>query len=242
METKKTKVLIDAGLSGIRIKERISCIDRDANEIDAIIVSHEHTDHIKGIGVLSRQCNIPVYINENTFNKAQDKLGEVKDKRQFYTGKPFEIDDLYIEPFSISHDAADPVGFTISSDCHKIGIATDIGFATQLVKEKLKGSHLLVLEFNHDERMLEFGPYPWELKQRIKSKRGHLSNDKAGDLLEMLLHDGLKYVILAHLSEVNNHPEKAYHIANKILKKEKRNETTLLVAQQHKTSRFIELG
>ena len=109
------------------------------------------------------------------------------------------------------------------------------------VKEKLKDSHLLVLEFNHDERMLDFGPYPWELKQRIKGKRGHLSNDKAGDLLEMLLHDGLKYVILAHLSEINNHPEKAYYTANRVLKKDRRDETILLVAQQHKTSRFIEL-
>ena len=205
----QTSILIDAGLSGIEIQRRLDKHRISANEIDAIVVSHEHTDHIKGVGVLSRKFNLPVYITQKTKQSAETVLGKIEQTEHFTCGRAFQIQDLILHPFSTSHDAEDPAGFTISHNGIKMGIATDLGIATRMVKEHLKGSSLVIIEANHDVTMLETGPYPWPVKQRIKSRLGHLSNTDSKELLSDIQHPNLKHVILGHLSDTNNTPEKA---------------------------------
>ena len=204
-------ILIDAGLSGIEIERRLKSRGLDPKDLDAILVSHEHSDHIQGVGVLSRRYKLPVYISTKTQNAAASQLGNLHDLKTIECGSTFAINDLAIHPFSISHDAADPCGFTIHQNSTKIGIATDLGIATAMVKEHLKECALLILEANHDEEMLINGPYPWPIKQLIKSRTGHLSNAASKILLKELQHDCLKHVMLAHLSETNNTPQKAAH-------------------------------
>ena len=212
-----TSLLVDAGLSGIEIERRLRSRGFDPKYIDAILVSHEHHDHIQSVGVLSRRYKLPVYINSKTQKTAAPQLGNLYDFKNFECGSMFTIKDLSIHPFSISHDAVDPCGFTFNQNGTKIGIATDLGIATSMVKEHLKGCALLILEANHDEHMLINGPYPWPVKQRIKSRTGHLSNAASKILLNELQHDDLKHVMLAHLSETNNTPQKAVNEVGRVL-------------------------
>ena len=211
-----TAILVDAGLSGKEIERRLQSRGLSAETLDAIVVSHEHSDHIQGVGVLSRRYDLPVYMNRKTRN-ASPRLGNIKDLREFVCGSTFRINEMRIHPFSISHDAGDPSGFTIGQNGIKIGLATDLGVATALVKEHLAGCQMLILEANHDPRMLEIGPYPWPLKQRIKSRSGHLSNEESKTLLQELRHEGLEHVVLAHLSETNNTPDKARSVVGEAL-------------------------
>jgi len=205
----ETSILVDAGLSGIELQRRLTSRNLVPEDLDAVIITHEHSDHIKGAGILSRRFKLPVYINQKT-QAASPGLGSLHETRPFACGTSFKIGKLSIHPFSISHDAKDPAGFTIGRNGTRIAIATDLGIATAMVKEHLKHCALLVLEANHDPRMLETGPYPWPLKQRIQSRVGHLSNSDSKNLLHELQHDHLQHVILAHLSEINNAPQKAF--------------------------------
>jgi phosphoribosyl 1,2-cyclic phosphodiesterase len=207
-----TAVLIDAGMSGVEIQRRLRSRQIDPDGLDAIVVSHEHADHIRGVGVMSRRFKLPVYINVPTFRAINGRLGVLSDVRHFDGGTAFKVGSLTIRPFTLSHDAADPVGFTICSNGSKIGIATDLGVATRLVGHHLTECSLLVLEANHDVKMLENGPYPWELKQRIRSRLGHLSNEASRDLLRQVCGPQLQHVILAHLSETNNRPDQALSV------------------------------
>jgi phosphoribosyl 1,2-cyclic phosphodiesterase len=213
---RNTCILIDAGLSGIEIQRRLNTINVDPESLTAIIITHEHSDHVRGSGVLSRRFELPVYITQKTW-QACSNLGKIEDLCFFECGAPFKVDQILVTPFSISHDAKDPVGLTLEYKDQKIGIATDLGIATNLVKEHLKNSNILYLESNHDPEMLINGPYPWHLKQRIKGRTGHLSNMDAGTLVSELKTDCLKHVILAHLSEENNCPKKAFLEVSKSL-------------------------
>lgn len=204
-----TSILVDAGLSGAEIERRLTSKGISPDSLDAILISHEHSDHIHGAGVLSRRYNIPVYINPKTREASSSRIGTLDLISYFECGSLFNIKTLTVHPFSISHDAIDPSGFTISKNGIKIGMATDLGIATSLVKEHLKDCDLLIIEANHDSDMLINGPYPWHLKQRVKSRTGHLSNLDAKELLQEIIHPGLKHVILAHLSQKNNMPQKA---------------------------------
>ena len=204
-----TSILIDAGLSGIEIERRMQSKGLCPEDLDAILVSHEHTDHIQGVGVLSRRFNLPVYISRGTKEAAAQHLGALYDFKRFECGTTFQIENLTIHPFSVSHDAQDPAGFTIFQNGTKVGITTDLGIATAMVKEHLKGCSLLILEANHDPAMLIDGPYPWPVKQRIQSRAGHLSNEASKNLLKEIQHERLRHVVLAHLSETNNTPQKA---------------------------------
>jgi len=232
-----TSFLVDAGLSGIEVQRRLNAVEANPEGLCAIIITHEHTDHVKGAGILSRRFDIPVYITKKTYQAAKN-LGKIEDLRFFECGTPFHLDQIQVNPFSISHDASDPAGFALEYKDHKIGIATDLGIATNLVKDHLKNSDILYLESNHDPDMLVNGPYPWHLKQRIKSRTGHLSNMDARNLVSELKTDTLKHVILAHLSEENNCPEKAF---NEVAKSLNGSNIELHVATPHKAGKIIKL-
>ncbi len=207
-----TSVLIDAGLSGLEIERRMKASNLAPENLDAIIVTHEHADHIHGVGVLSRRFSIPVHISHKTQKAASSFLGRIDEFMNFECGTGFNINDIHFHPFSLSHDARDTAGFTVSKNKTKIGIATDLGIATAMVKENLKMCSVLIIEANHDPDMLANGPYPWPLKQRIKSRSGHLSNEDSKVLLQDIVHDNLEHVILSHISETNNTPEKAISV------------------------------
>ena len=230
----KTSLLVDAGLSGREIERRLAVRNIKPDSLDAILVTHEHRDHIQGAGVLSRRYDLPVYINKKTA-AAAGIMGRVDHLENFKCGTSFQIKSLTIHPFSISHDAVDPSGFTISSNGTKIGIATDLGIATAVVKLHLADCSGLVVEANHDPTMLIQGPYPWDLKQRVRSRHGHLSNQDTGELLQELTHAGLSHVILAHLSEINNTPQKALEAVNKVVDKIKLS----VAAQDQVSANFI---
>jgi len=189
------------------------------------------------VGVLSRRFDLPVFINRKT-HAAVPQLGKIKDLRDFDCGTSFAVDQFSIHPFSISHDAQDPSGFTFQHNGKKIGIATDMGIATGMVKTHLADCNFLILEANHDPVMLQNGPYPWPLKQRIKSRTGHMSNEGSKALLEELRHSRLEHVILAHLSQTNNTPERALSVVGQALVHSK---IGLSVALQDTGSKIFEL-
>ena len=201
-------MLIDCGLSGKELKRRLAGASLDPSRLEAVIISHEHRDHALGAGVVARMFDLPVYLNQRTYQVISEHLGRVN-PRFFQTGREFDVSGLTIHPFSISHDAIDPVGFALEHDGRKLGLATDLGVVTQLVKNHLTGCHGLILEANHDYRMLMEGPYPWDLKVRVRGRRGHLNNEDTAELMELLNHTDLSSVVLAHLSETNNLPELA---------------------------------
>ncbi|MDA3787154.1 MAG: MBL fold metallo-hydrolase [Desulfobacula sp.] len=234
---RNSSILIDAGLSGIEIERRLNVLNINPESLTAIIITHEHSDHVKGVGILSRRFKLPVYITQKTYEAARN-LGKIEDLCFFECGTPFEIDQILVSPFSTSHDATDPAGLTLEYNGHKIGIATDLGIVTSLVKEHLKNSHILYLESNHDPDMLINGSYPWHLKQRIKGRTGHLSNMDAGILLSEIRTEGLKHVILAHLSEENNCPQKA---VQEILKSLNGSNVVLHVARPDQPGTIIKL-
>lgn len=215
-----TRILLDSGLSGIQIERRLQARGLRPEDLDAILISHEHNDHIQGAGVLSRRFQLPVFITTKTAKRSAKKLGRLFEMAPFTCGTPFNIKSIQVHPFSISHDAADPAGFTFRLNGKKVGVATDLGIATHVVKSHLAQCNILVLEANHDPGMLKNGPYTWPLKQRIMSRLGHLSNQDTGELLRVLLHDQLQRVVLAHLSEINNTPEKVIEAIEPIVLKE----------------------
>ncbi|MBI9075155.1 MAG: MBL fold metallo-hydrolase [Desulfatibacillum sp.] len=202
-----TAILVDAGLSGVELERRMAARDIDPASIRAIVVSHEHTDHVSGVGVLCRRYGCTAFFTRETWKASAKGLGKIEKCKRFIPGQEFQIGDMAIHPFSISHDAANPVGFTITGNGAKMGIATDLGIATAMVQRHLSDCDTLLMEANHDVRMLLDGPYPWHLKQRIKGRSGHLSNEASRELLKEILHDRLSHVILGHLSETNNQPE-----------------------------------
>ncbi len=208
-------LIIDAGLSARETLRRMELVSADPETVEGIVITHEHSDHVKGARALARRLKIPVYATQGTFRK----VGLSDDITTFVIepGKEVSIGSFKIIPFTIPHDAEDPVGLLIDAHGASIGIATDLGFCTQLVRKRLANCSALVVEFNHDDKMLMEGPYPWFLKQRVRGRMGHLSNDSSGDMLKDLIHSNLQHVVLAHLSEVNNLPELAEGSASEAL-------------------------
>ncbi|WP_432661977.1 MBL fold metallo-hydrolase [Wukongibacter baidiensis] len=222
--TEDTKLLIDAGLTGKYITSALQNIDIDANTINGLLVTHEHSDHIKSVGVLMRKFDIPLYVNEKTWEAMKEKIGSVKGKdiRLFKDCDPFFIGDIRVKPYNVSHDASNPMGFSFVHDNSKVSITTDSGCVTDEIIDEIKDSDLLVLEANHDVEMVKFGKYPWFLKKRILSDVGHLSNEAAGNIVTEVVKNGnVKYVLLAHLSKENNFPELAYETVKNIAEENK---------------------
>lgn len=207
-------VLIDAGISGKRIENGLNEIDLKSQDMQGILITHEHIDHIAGLGVMARRYGLPMYATEGTIDaiKHTSSVGKI-DESLFHVIRPteeFEIGDLHITPISISHDAADPVAYRIVKGDRKVAVVTDLGTYDEEIVSQLQNLDILLLEANHDIHMLETGVYPYPLKRRIMGDKGHLSNERSGQLLGELLHDKFGTVILGHLSKENNYEELAY--------------------------------
>jgi len=231
VESGKTRLLIDAGLSARELRKRLDSVGVEAESLDALLITHEHGDHVRGLGPLVRQLDLPVYLQTDLARKLPD-VGKPDCVQEFVDGEEFTIKDLTIRPFAITHDCLAPVGFTLDGELGKVGVATDLGIVTRLVTECLQGCRALVLETNHDEELLRDGPYPWKLKQRVRSNHGHLSNNAAGNLLQSLLWNGLETVFLGHLSETNNRPDLAVEVVREVLEKQNICEPQVLLGKQ----------
>lgn len=209
-----THLLVDVGISGKRTECGLNTLGITGKELDGILITHEHADHISGLGVMARKYGIPVYATVGTINAIRESssIGKLDSSlfREVKEDEKLTIKDLTVNPMRISHDAAQPVAYRISYGNKKIGICTDLGVYNDYTVECLKGMDALLLEANHDVKMLQVGPYPYYLKQRILGDKGHLSNENSGRLLSRILHDGLENIILGHLSKENNLPELAY--------------------------------
>ncbi len=212
-------VLVDCGVSGKEILSNLNNIGVCSSTIKAIVVTHEHSDHIRSVGIISRKLGIPIYANLETWDSMADSIGAVKPEniRYFKVGEDLEIEGVSIKSYSIPHDAANPVGFCFFDGSRKVSIATDLGYFSDTVKENISGSDMVMLESNHDIEMLRVGRYPYFLKRRILSEHGHLSNEAAGNAVYELLQTGVREVLLGHLSKENNFPELAYETVKGIL-------------------------
>jgi phosphoribosyl 1,2-cyclic phosphodiesterase len=244
--TEETKILIDAGLSGKRIIEALRSIGENPSELSAILITHEHSDHTKGAGIISRKFDIPVYANENTWEAMESEISPInaKNKAYFNTGCEFTIGDVLINAFNIPHDAAEPVGYNFFINDKKITVATDIGHINKELLNFFEMSDLILLESNPDIEMLKVGPYPWHLKQRILGERGHLSNEMAGKVIAYLAGKGTKNFLLGHLSRENNFPELAYEtVCNRLHEQciKVNEDITLCVASRDKVGEVINL-
>ncbi len=213
--SENTAILIDAGLSRAQISQRLNDVGVDVNIINGICVSHEHSDHTKGLKVLHTRHEIPLYANAATAEAASKSMKSELSWNIFTNGYQFEIGDLAIEAFSVPHDAYDPVGFVITCKGVRVGVVTDIGMPTNLVRQRLQACHAMVLESNHDEVLLQQAPRPWSLKQRIMSRQGHLSNTAAAGLVQEVASPDLQQVFLAHLSEDCNRGDLAVRTMEK---------------------------
>jgi len=211
-----THILVDAGLSGRETAKRLREHGLEPEKIAAILISHEHGDHCRGVAPFVKKLNIPVFMTEGALNNSEMKLDPGK-HRIIQPGESFEVHSIGVTCFSVPHDASDPLGFVLEKDGIKICIALDLGFLSNLVLERLRGCDGIVLESNHDVQMLKVGPYPWALKQRVMSRRGHLSNDSVAQYLANDFDGKARHVILAHLSKMNNLPEIALLSAQRAL-------------------------
>ncbi len=236
--SKRTKLLIDAGLSAKATKERLSQINVDLADIDAILITHEHSDHILGLKMLAFKMGIPVLANSETAKGIVNSFHECPKFKIFSTGETFEFGDMEIHPFSIQHDTLDPVAFTIKIDSLKLGFCADLGFATTLVQNQLRNCDYLYLESNHEPSMVHASPRPMVYKQRVLSRTGHLSNEACGQLLCEVAHSKLKHVHLAHLSSECNSHEKALGVVHEHLSR-KGIQLEMCVALQHTVSKAI---
>jgi len=211
--SENTKILIDAGVSCVRISKALAELNTNLDEIDAILVTHEHSDHTKGLTTIAKKYHVPIYTSSKTW-KMMESLKVVETCQLTFTpNKEFEIGDFKIFPFSIPHDAIDPCGFSILAENKKITLATDIGHLTREIVSYMEHSDILLLESNYDTATLKCGSYPYFLKERILGEKGHLSNDMASKAVSYLCKNGVNNIILGHLSRENNFPELAYQTA-----------------------------
>jgi phosphoribosyl 1,2-cyclic phosphodiesterase len=220
----RTKILVDAGISCRETFKRMRALGDDPRSLSAILITHEHCDHIYGLATLARKLPIPVFMTGATHQAWARALRNENGERpqlekfeRFESGHRFQVGDIEVKPFTIPHDAADPVGFTFRAEGIRVGVATDLGYLPVSVRDHLRGCDVLVMESNHDLEMLRVGPYPWSVKQRVMSRVGHLSNDALADFFINDYDNSATFVVLAHLSEQNNDPEIARREAEKAL-------------------------
>ena len=246
--SEKAKVLVDVGVPGKKVIEALERIKQDPEEIKGIFVTHEHGDHIKGVGIISRKFDIPIYANEATWNEMKPKIGNIKEKNIKIIEKRSltVIDDLNIQAFNIPHDAVAAMGYTITdSDGKKSSIVTDIGTFTEEIRRNITDSDVILLEANHDIEMVKFGPYHYDLKRRVLSEVGHLCNEDCADAIVGIMADRkFRRVVLGHLSNTNNVPELAYRAVVNILDEnglDYKTDLKLTIAKRHEPSNYIEI-
>lgn len=240
LETGNTRLLIDAGLSLRETLLRMEERGLDPSSVDALLITHEHIDHLRSIGSFARKFKIPVIASHKVCCKAEKYLKKTQ-LIEFESGCSVQFRDVSIDPFPVTHDACDPVGFVVESLEGCYGTATDLGMVTRLVVEKLRGCRALNLESNHDLDMLMNGPYPWELKQRIKSRHGHLSNKESLELLHEVAHAGLEALVMAHLSEVNNHPDHVVRNVDSFLAEQNLCAPNIVIGDQYHAGPVIQI-
>ncbi len=238
------RILVDGGLSARQIVVRLEQCGITPAQLDGVLLTHEHGDHVCGLEVLCRKFKVPIYCNRLTAEAIRGwsgSLGEHKNWRLFQTGADFTICDLQVQTFSVPHDAVDPVGYAFHCEGNALGFVTDLGYATKMVVERLRKVHTLVIETNHDEKMLQDDPHrPWPVKQRIQSRHGHLSNAAAAAVVEQLLSGKLERVVLGHLSRDCNTPERAAGAIRDLLAQRGRSEIEVHCAMQGAISlRFV---
>lgn len=239
LEHKNTKILIDCGISCARICEALKSIDVDPAEIDGVLVTHEHSDHVSGIRVFTNKFDCPVYAGEKTLENIT-----CRDGNDIVAGKFFELGNISVMPFDIPHDAAEPFGYTFMLGNKKLSVATDMGKIDAGVAQIIRGSEFVFIEANHDAQMLKMGPYPYYLKERIRGSEGHLSNDQCASLVAALARTGTTKFVLGHLSNTNNTPEIALDTVAKVLTGEGHKlgeDITLDVAKRHSISKIYEI-
>lgn len=233
--TENTRVLFDAGLGVRTLEERLCFVQTSLQEIRAIFISHEHSDHIKGLPSILRKHDIPVFANSETAKAMIHELGPISNLHIFATGETFFFEDLEIHPFSVQHDTLDPVAFTVTKKPIKVGICTDLGHVSTLVVDQLQRCSYLYIEANHEPSMVHACPRPPIYKQRVLSRQGHLSNAQCRELIELIAHKDLKHIYLAHLSSECNHPDLALQtIREKI--QDLGLTTSVSIASQHQPS------
>ncbi len=233
LETGETRLLIDAGFSGKQIRERLATISRAPESLNGILITHEHSDHIQGLVGLAAKLNLPIYCNRLTKEGIESQLGIKINCQMFATGGSFEIGDVVVDTFSVPHDAYDPVGFLLRTNCGNIGFLTDLGHATKLILERVRSANILVLETNHDVKMVqEDTKRPWSLKQRILSRHGHLSNEAGAEVAEKVVSAEMKHMFLGHLSRDCNKPELANRVVTQRLQKIGANHVQVTVTSQ----------
>ncbi len=242
VQTENTNVLIDAGVSSKKIETALNKLDLNPEKIDGILITHEHSDHVQGLGTFAKKYNLPVYVNQNTLDampKQKEKIE--KNVNLIKIEEKFEINDLQIKPFAIPHDAANPCGFNICKENNKISIATDIGHMTNGIIKNLEDSSFVLIEANYDPEVLMYSKYPYPLKNRIAGPTGHLSNQSAGKTISYLLKSGLKQAMLGHLSKESNFPELAYKTVMEELMSTNYNENSLSlsVAKRDELSKLV---
>ncbi len=243
--SENAKILIDAGLPGKKIDEALKSIGEDPRELDGIFVTHEHSDHIKGIGVLSRKYDIPIYSNADTWTAMEGLIGKIKEHniRIMDRRSTMSIKDLDVISYNIPHDAVAPVGYTVHCNGKRASVTTDFGIYTEEIRDNIKDSEVILLESNHDINMLKFGPYPYNLKRRILSEVGHLSNEDCGKaLVDLIKYKSNRRVILGHLSGTNNHPDLALETVNGVLRENniiQKQDIDLTMANRHCPSELI---
>jgi phosphoribosyl 1,2-cyclic phosphodiesterase len=241
VETARARILVDAGLSCREVIRRLESLGVNPRDLDALVITHEHADHIQGAGPLARRFDLPVFINNSTLRRGRRTLGSIPRPVPICTGQTVTLHDLFIETFTKCHDAADPMGLVLSSDGVRLGLITDLGRSTAVVEDRLKGCRALIVEFNHDEKMLEEGAYPLELKRRIRGPDGHLSNRQAAGLVKAVAHRDLGMLVLAHLSEANNLPQEALRAVKEVLKSCGNEHTEVVISSQHRPGPMVEL-
>ena len=244
VKTENTNILIDAGVSSKKIETALNSIDIDPNSLDGILITHEHSDHVQGLGTFAKKYDLPVFVNQKTLDampKQKEKISE-KNINLIKIEEKFEIKDLKIKPFAIPHDAVNPCGFNIFKDNSKISIATDIGHMSNGIINNLEDSLFILLEANYDPEVLMYSKYPYQLKTRIAGPTGHLSNEMAGKTISYLLKSGLKQAMLGHLSKESNFPELAYKtVIDELMPNFSENNFKLSVAKRDESSPLISI-
>lgn len=246
VQSNYTNILVDSGVSGKKVEEALDSLSIDASSLSGILVTHEHTDHIKSVGTISKKYNIPVYANMETWNAMPEerKKISIENQKVFSVGESFSIGDLDVLAFSTPHDAANSCGFNIFNDNSKISIATDLGHVTPEIMCYLENSKFILLESNYDPDVLKFSRYPYPLKMRINGPSGHLSNYLAGDVISHLIDNGLERAMLGHLSKENNFPELAYKTVVEQMSKNniKEKSIDLSVASRVQPSKIVKVS